>query len=88
MVAAITCLKNRHMRNGYLEKFLSASSKSSDKDFNVFQGIQLQGSLEGKVKRIGSSPSFNLEMNKAIDLCLDGPKERFGLDIHEFSSPF
>ena len=77
-VAAITCLKSRHVPNGYLEKFLKVSSKSSNKDTKLFQGIKLEGSLEGKVKRIGSGPSFNSEVNKAVDLCLDGLKERFG----------
>ena len=77
-VAAITCLKSRHVPNGHLEKFLDETSKSRDKDISVFQGIDLQGSLEGRVKRIGTSPSFNSEVNKAIELCLDGLKERFG----------
>lgn len=77
-VASITCLKSRHVPNGYLEKFLKVSNKSSNKDIKVFQGIELEGSLEGKVTRIGSGPSFNSEVNKAIDLCLDGLKERFG----------
>lgn len=67
-VAAITCLKSRHVPNGYLEKFLKVSSKSSNKDTKLFQGIKLEGSLEGKVKRIGSGPSFNSEVNKAVDL--------------------
>ena len=60
------------------KKFLKVSSKSSNKDAKLFQGIKLEGSLEGKVKRIGSGPSFNSEVNKAVDLCLDGLKERFG----------
>lgn len=66
--------------NGYLEKFVKVSNKSSNNDIMVFQGTELEGSLEGKVKRIsiGSGPSFNSVVNKAIDLCLDGLKERFG----------
>ena len=31
-VASITCLKSRHLPNGYLEKFLRVSNKSSNKD--------------------------------------------------------
>ena len=66
------------MLNGYLEKFLKVSNKSSNKDIKVFQGIELEGSLEGKVTRIGSGPSFNSKVNKATDLYLDSLKERFG----------
>lgn len=31
-VASITCLKSRHVPNGYLEKFLKVSNKSNNKD--------------------------------------------------------
>ena len=36
------------------------------------------GSLEGKVKRSGVGPSFSSEVNKAVDLCVNGLNERFG----------
>ena len=31
----------------------------SNKDVKVFQGTELEGNLKGRVKRIGSGPSFN-----------------------------
>ena len=31
----------------------------SDKDVKVFQATELEGNLKGRVKRIGSGPSFN-----------------------------
>ena len=74
-VASISCLKTCHVPNGYLEKFQKISSKSSNKDTKVFQGIKLEGSLVGKAKRIGSGPSFNSKVNKTIDLCLDSLEE-------------
>ena len=77
-VTSITSLKSRHVPNGYLEKFLKVSNKSSNKGVKVFQGIELKGSLKEKVEHIGSGPSFNSEVNKAINLCLYGLKECFG----------
>ena len=38
----------------------------------------MEGSLEGKVKRSGAGSSFFSEVNKAVDLCVNGLKERFG----------
>lgn len=38
----------------------------------------MEGSLEGKVKRSGVGPSFSSEVNKAVDLCVNGLNERFG----------
>lgn len=86
-VAAISCLKDRHVPNGYFQQFEDALSKSDDDGSRVFQGIQLQGSLEGRVKRSGAGPSFSSEVNKAVDLCLDGLKQRFGIMMNVPSSP-
>lgn len=86
-VAAISCLKDRHVPNGYFQQFEDALSKSDDDGSRVFQGIQLQVSLEGRVKRSGAGPSFSSEVNKAVDLCLDGLKQRFGIMMNVPSSP-
>jgi len=78
-VAEITCLKNRHIPKGHFQQFEDILSKSDGKAGMEFQGIQMEGTLEGKVKQSGAGPSFSSEVNKAVDLCLNGLKERFGL---------
>lgn len=77
-VAEISCLKNRHVPKGHFQQFEAVLSKSDDKGGMEFQGIQMEGSLEGKVKRSGVGPSFSSEVNKAVDLCVNGLNERFG----------
>ena len=53
-------------------------SRQTDKGGIEFQGIQMEGSLEGKDTRSGVGPSFCSEVNKAVDLCVNGLNERFG----------
>ena len=77
-LAEISCLKNRHVPKGHFQQFEAVLSKSDDKGGMEFQGIQMEGSLEGKVKRSGAGPSFSSEVNKVVDLCVNGLKERFG----------
>lgn len=38
----------------------------------------MEGSLEGTVKQSGVGPSFSSEVNKAVDLCVNGLNKRFG----------
>ena len=61
-VAEISCLKNRHVPKGHFQQFEAVLSKSDDKGGMEFQGIQMEGSLEGKVKRSGAGPSFSSEV--------------------------
>lgn len=61
-----------------MDTFLKVSKNLSNKDVKFFQGIELEGNLEDRVKRIGSGPSFNAEVNKAVAICSDGVKEVFG----------
>ena len=77
-VAEISCLKNRHVPKGHFQQFEAVLSKSDDKGGMEFQGIQMGGSLEGKVKRSGVGPMVSSEVNKAVDLCVNGLNERFG----------
>ena len=47
-VAEISCLKNRHVPKGHFQQFEAVLSKSDDKGGMEFQGIQMEGTLEGK----------------------------------------
>lgn len=77
-VVEISCLKNGHVQKGHFQQFEAVLSKSDDKGGMEFQGIQMEGSLEGKVEQFGAGSSFSSEVNKAVDLCVNGLKERFG----------
>lgn len=77
-VAEISCLNNRHVPKGHFQQFEAVLSQSDDKGGMEFQGIQMEGSLGGKVKQSGVGPSFSSEVNKAVDLCVNGLNKRFG----------
>ena len=85
-IAEISCLKDRHVPKGHFQQFEDALCKSGDEGSREFQGIQLQGSLKGREKRSSTGPSFSSEVNKAVDLCVEGLKERFGLLMNMPSS--
>ena len=64
--------------DGHLAKFLKKVDSSSN-----FQGIALNGSLEGKVKRGGgTSKSLQSEIDITMDLCKQGLTERFDVLIN------
>ena len=85
-IAEISCLKDRHVPKGHFQQFEDALCKSGDEGSGEFQGIQLQGSLKGREKHSSAGPSFSSEVNKAVDLCVEGLKERFGLLMNMPSS--
>lgn len=77
-ITRVECLKGRPVPNGHLAKFLKKVESSSN-----FQGIALNGSLEGKVKRGGgTSKSLQSEIDTAVDLCKQGLNERFDVLIN------
>ena len=52
-----------------------------------FQGITLQGSLDGTPKRGGARPdNFQSSVTEAVDLCVSGIKERFDLMLTSTSN--
>ena len=85
-LAAISCLKYRHVPRGRFHKFEDALSKSNEQGSRELRGIQLQGSLMGREKRSSAGPIFSPGVNKAVDLCLNSIKERFGLLMNVPSS--
>ena len=85
-VVDLSCLKNRHVPKGHFQQFEDVLSMSDEKGGMEFQGIQMEGTLEEKVKWSGTGPSFSSEVNKAVDLCVNGLKERFGLLMNTPSS--
>jgi len=85
-VAEISCLKDRHVPKGHFQQFEDALCKSDDEGSREFPGIQLQGSLIRREKHSSAGPSFSSEVNEAVDLCVEGLKERFGLLMNMPSS--
>lgn len=47
-VAENSCLKNCHIPKGHFKQFEDVLSKSDEKGGMEFQGIQMEGTLEGK----------------------------------------
>lgn len=77
-ITRVECLKGSPVPDGHLAKFLKKVESSSN-----FQGIALNGSLEGKVKRGGgTSKSLQSEIDTAVDLCKQGLTERFDVLIN------
>ena len=78
MMARVECFKSRPIPNGHLSAFLKHVERGND-----FQSIHLTGSLEGTVKRGGGFlKSLQSEIDTAVDLCIQGLNERFGILIN------
>ena len=77
-ITQVESLKGRPVPDGHLAKFLKNVESSS-----TFQGIALNGSLEGKVKHGGgTSKGLRSEIDKAVDLCKQGLTVRFDVLIN------
>lgn len=77
-IARVEKLKGHPILDGHLVKFLKKVESSS-----TFQGIVLNGSLEGKVKhRGGTSKGLQSESDTAVDPCKQGLTERFDVLIN------
>ena len=77
-IARVEKLKGHPVLDGHLVKFLKKVESSS-----TFQGIVLNGFLEGKVKhRGGTSKGLQSESNTAVDPCKQGLTERFDVLIN------
>ena len=73
-ITRVECLTGCPIPDPHLAKFLESSS--------TFQGIALNGSLEGKVQhRGGTSNCLQSEINTTVDLCKQGLTERFDVVI-------
>lgn len=74
-MARIECLSSRPVPDGHLIKFMQQVEGTQN-----FQGVGLRGSLEGKAKRGKSlSGSLQSEITTALNLCMKGLRERFGI---------
>lgn len=77
-ITRVECIKSRPIPDGHLAKFLKKVESSSS-----FQGLALNGSLEGKVKRGGgTSKNLQSEIDKAVHLCKQGLTDRFDVLIN------
>lgn len=79
-VASVELLKTQALQSGHQQRFLDMLEKSPVEDKVDFQGITLEGSLDGTPKRgsahTGTS-SFQSTKEEAIELCLNGLRQRF-----------
>ena len=84
-VTNVQVLRSRPAPNGHLQRFMNILEKSNGK--MQFQGITLKGTLDGTPKRGGARPdNFQSSGREAVDLCVSGIKERFGLMLTSISN--